>query len=61
VIRDDHRKPLARYSAMGGALAPRLAPPSYTTTGDVTFSTGDQNFCGLRAQFSCKDVKDLIA
>jgi hypothetical protein len=26
-----------------------------------SFCTGDQNFCGLQAQLSCKDVRDLIA
>ena len=30
-------KPLARYSAIGGALASGLAPASYTTSGDATF------------------------
>jgi hypothetical protein len=36
VIRDDHRKPLASYSAIEGALARGLLRPSYTTTRDLT-------------------------
>jgi hypothetical protein len=38
VIRDDHRKPLASYSAIEGALARGLLRPSYTTTRDLTRS-----------------------
>src|SRR5581483_7908123 len=30
------RKPLAHYGAMGRRVRSRLAPPSYTTTRDVT-------------------------
>jgi hypothetical protein len=36
VIRDDHRKPLARYGAALGRARSRIAPPSYTTSRDRT-------------------------
>jgi hypothetical protein len=36
VIRDDHRKPLARYRATLGRARSRLAPPSYTAARDRT-------------------------
>lgn len=36
MIRDDLRKPLARYGAIGDALACGFAPLSYTTTQDLT-------------------------
>ena len=34
--RNDRRKPLARFGAMGSALRERLAPQSYTTNRDTT-------------------------
>jgi hypothetical protein len=39
MIRDDHRKPLARYGAIGRRARSRLAPPNYTTSWDTTPET----------------------
>src|SRR5947208_6111447 len=43
MIRDSHRKPLARYRATLGRARSRLAPPSYTTSWDVTPLSGERH------------------
>jgi hypothetical protein len=47
VIRDDHRKPLARYGAALGRARSRIAPPSYTTS-----RTGPRSMPRWRKSFS---------